>query len=101
MKDSQPMLYIEDCGKDTEIVQLDGNEVYLRVDLDAEENAHKFSYSTDGIYYREVGIQFEMIWGSWKGPRIGIYSYSPVDDAGIAYFDDFIYELHNSGISVN
>ncbi|MDE6653106.1 MAG: glycoside hydrolase 43 family protein [Muribaculaceae bacterium] len=99
--DNHPMLYIEDCGKDTEIVQLDGNEVHLRVDLDAEENAHKFSYSTDGICYREVGIPFEMIWGSWKGPRIGIYSYSPVDDAGIAYFDDFIYELLPSGTSVN
>ncbi|MDE6693643.1 MAG: hypothetical protein K2K05_09685, partial [Muribaculaceae bacterium] len=75
--------------------------VYLRVDLDAEENAHKFSYSTDGIRYREVGIPFEMIWGAWKGPRIGIFSYSPVDDAGIAYFDAFIYELLPSGTSVN
>ena len=94
IKEGKPILYVEDAGNDIEILPLEGKEICLRVDLDAQSNVHRFSYSTDGLHFSEVWIPFDMIWGSWKGPRIGVYSYSPTETCdGTAHFDDFVYEF--------
>lgn len=86
-------LYIETGGKRDELTDIDAKEIYLRAALDAVDNRHIFSYSIDGKEFIRVGAPFEMKWGSWKGPRIGIFSYTVSDNPspGTAHFDDFEY----------
>ena len=92
-KDGRNLLYFEEGGKRREICPISGNQVYLKADLDANNNSHTLSYSLDGKEYHTACEPFEMIWGNWKGPRIGIYSYTSNEDsgAGTVHFDDFEY----------
>lgn len=94
-EEGRKYLYIETGGRRVKISCIETDEIYLRVNLDARENRHKFAYSLDGHSYEETGSAFEMIWGSWKGPRIGLYTYTTADSIapGTAHFDDFVYEF--------
>lgn len=87
-EEGKNMLYYEEGGKRSVIGTAQGDIVYLKADLDAIANQHTISYSLDGENYVPVGEPFEMRWGDWKGPRVGIYSYG---NDGTAYFDDFEY----------
>lgn len=91
--DGKNILYFEEGGKRREIGPINGDTVYLRADLDVINNRHSLKYSLDDKEYSVAGEPFEMIWGNWKGPRIGIYSYTTNVDsgAGTVYFDDFEY----------
>ncbi len=82
-------LYFEEGGHRKELVPIEGNIVYLQGDFDVRKNRHIMSYSMDGEKYEPAGDAFEMRWGDWKGPRIGIYSYGT---PGTAHFDEFEYE---------
>lgn len=87
-------LYLEIAGHVAPVEEsIPGNEIYLRADFDVTNNRHSLSYSFDGKNYKMAGEPFEMRWGDWKGPRIGLYSYSRDNEnaAGTAYFDDFVY----------
>ena len=87
------VLFFEEGGHRREICRIPGNTVFLRADLDVTDNRHTLSYSLDGKDYIAAGEPFDMIWGNWKGPRIGLFSYTTDRDEepGTAHFDNFEY----------
>ncbi len=87
-KDGVNWIYIEEGGKRSEIAQIAESVVFLRGDFDVTDNRHRLSYSLDGENYIQAGEEFEMRWGDWKGPRVGVYSYGA---DGTAHFDEFEY----------
>lgn len=91
--DGENWLYLETGGHRDVLMRIENGLVYLRVDLDAMDNRHQYSYSLDGSVFNMVGDPFEMIWGAWKGPRIGLYTYQASElSPGVAHFDDFVYD---------
>lgn len=69
------------------------DRVWLRATVDAANNAHLFSYSTDGKHYTTIEKPFQSGSGYWKGLRIGLYCYSTDKDGGTAQFDFFRYAV--------
>lgn len=81
-------LYFEEGGDKKGLIPINENVVFIRGEFDVRDNHHTLSYSLDGRNYKKACDAFEMRWGDWKGPRVGIYSYGA---EGIAHFDDFEY----------
>jgi beta-xylosidase len=50
-----------------------------------------YAYSTDGKNYHNFGENYQLRWGSYRGDRIGIYSYNNQADAGCVDVDVFQY----------
>ncbi len=84
-------IYLESDGKRVVVVNKHVSKVWLRVKIDAVTNQHKFSYSSDGKRFIEVGDAFEMRSGFWKGIRVGLYCYG---QSGKAFFDSFNYDIN-------
>jgi hypothetical protein len=55
----------------------------------------QYYYSLDGKTYTAFGGTYQMGWGSYRGDRIGIYSYNNKKDAGYVDIDYFKYQLRN------
>lgn len=88
-------IYIEQDGQTTMVAPCPKKVVYLRVDVDSQQNHHQLSYSTDGKHFVEAGEPFALRMGSWKGSRVGLYQYSTQasGQGGKAYFDYFKYDI--------
>lgn len=69
--------------------------VWLRLEIDAIKNAHKFSWSYDGKSFNPIGEVSREGSCGWKGDYISLYSYNTQQAQGIAYFDDFIYNVEH------
>ncbi len=95
-----PRLFIEIDGTVSEFANLSavgGNGLYIRLEIDAINNAHRFLYSLDGETFNEFGSTFESGSGDWKGSRVGLFAYTTGDSGGAAFFDDFTYEYDGPG----
>lgn len=88
-KDGLNWIYLEEGGDKKLIESFKEMEIYLKGDFDVAGNRHRLLYSFNGEDYKMAIGPFEMRWGDWKGPRIGVYSYGA---PGIAHFDEFVYE---------
>lgn len=66
--------------------------LWLRAELDATANRHRLLYSTDGENFVPFGEEFEMVQGHWKGPHVGIYTYTTGDEGGKVAWDEVRYE---------
>ena len=88
-KDSMNWIYVEVGGERKEILPIEADIIHLKADFDVSNNKHSLSYSLDGETYILTCEPFEMRWGDWKGPRVGLYSYGR--NGGIAHFDEFLY----------
>ena len=51
----------------------------------------EFAYSTDGTTFVPFGEPYQLAWGSYRGDRIGLYSYNDKGDAGWVDADWFHY----------
>ena len=75
-----PRLYMETDGtaKTTSfnISSVMNKGIYIRLEIDAVNNKHKFYYSVNNETFIEFGDTFESGSGDWKGSRIGLYSYN-------------------------
>jgi beta-xylosidase len=60
--------------------------VELRVDVD-EGGLCRFSLSTDGIRFKEIGAPFRARKGAWVGARIGVFALAPAGAAETGYVD--------------
>ena len=49
------------------------------------------------VAFTEAGKPYSLKFGSWKGTRIGVYSYNTKADGGIADFDFFTYVTDGPG----
>lgn len=83
-------LTFNDRGKITTGPALTGNELWLRSvwGLDGDST---YSYSTDGKAFTPFGTHFQLTWGSYRGDRIGIFTFNDDSDAGEVDVDSFQY----------
>ena len=96
-----PRLYMEKDGTaqttSFNISSVMDKGIYIRLEIDAMNNKHKFYYSVDNETFIEFGDTFESGSGDWKGSRIGLYSYNTQETSGTAYFDEFTYLFDGPG----
>lgn len=97
--DDKIQLYFEYNGNQTILKDLDNSKkrIWIRLNIDAINNKHQFSYSTDGKQFINMGQDFEERNSAWKGSRVGLYSYTDKDKGGMAYFDNFEYKVDGPG----
>lgn len=67
---------------ESQLSPLKHTRIYLRVRFDMRALAYLFSYSTDGKRFQPVGDPFFVLFGNWKGVRLGLYHYNTLADAG-------------------
>ena len=66
--------------------------VYLKLELDFENNRNRVYYSTDNKHFTPFGEEFGALFSFWKGTRVGLFSYNEREDGGSALFDWFRYD---------
>ncbi|MCP5116100.1 MAG: hypothetical protein GY953_35180, partial [bacterium] len=69
---------------------IEGDTLYFRTDIDGATAT--VSYSLDGKSWREFGGRFPLIFGRWRGDRLGFYSWNDQSAAGHLDVDWFRYE---------
>ncbi|HEX8325969.1 MAG TPA: glycoside hydrolase 43 family protein [Hymenobacter sp.] len=52
----------------------------------------QYSYSLNGKTYTPFGTPYQLVWGAYRGDRIGLYSYNNKAEAGYVDVDFFHYE---------
>ncbi len=89
----KPHLYTEN-GPEITIsdITVPAGMLWLRAELDAVSNNHRLLYSTDGERFLPIGDEFEMVQGHWKGPHVGIYTYTTDQTGGSVAWDEVIYD---------
>jgi hypothetical protein len=66
--------------------------IWLRSSWNVEGFAG-FSYSFDGSAFTEIGGRCRLSWGSYRGDRIGLYTFNGADERGYVEFSDFGYQV--------
>lgn len=74
-------------------IQLSTSTVYLRVTVSGEAHS-RFSYSTDGRHFQDIGEDFLARPGRWIGAKVGLFAIAdePTMRHGFADFDWFRFE---------
>jgi hypothetical protein len=57
----------------------------------SEEGMARFSYSLDGSAFTEIGSSCRLSWGSYRGDRIGLYTFNSRIERGYVDFSGFRY----------
>ena len=73
-------------------VPLESPRVWLRADCNYLDNSARFSYSADGVEFREIGEALKMPYGliTFQGVRYAMFSYNRNGaEGGFADFDSF------------
>jgi len=86
-------LYLENNGVAEKLQPISGSRIFLRVTLDDLNNQHQRSFSLNGKTFITCGQAYALKTGSWKGIRIGLFTYNVIATEGIAYFNDFNYKF--------
>jgi hypothetical protein len=88
------MRSLEFKGKDTLITGpvIKSNKLWLRSAWSLD-GLSQFSYSLDGKTFVPFGKAYQLAWGSYRGDRIGIYSYNNSADKGYIDVDYLHYEM--------
>ena len=58
----------------------------------------RFYFSTDGQSYTPFGNPYQLAWGSYRGSRIGIYSFNNLSDTGHIDIDEFNFFITHQSI---
>ncbi len=53
----------------------------------------RFSFSLDGIAFTPFGESYPLVWGSYRGDRVGLFTFNNTKDAGFIDFDWVHYEI--------
>lgn len=69
---------------------LEEDVVWLRSEWGLD-GLSRYSYSTDGVNYIPLGEPYPMVWGHYRGDRIGIFCYNNDSDSGYVDVDYFHY----------
>lgn len=98
--------YIEQFDEQTEQThrhQIEVTRVWLRAHCDFDTEIAEFSYSTDGINFRKLGVDFTMVFQlrTFQGVRFALFNYSTTKaEGGYADFNDFsVYEPRSKGLT--
>jgi hypothetical protein len=55
------------------------------------DGINQYFYSTDGKTFTPIGTKTQLVWGSYRGDRLGIFSYNLTADSGLIDVDSFTY----------
>lgn len=69
------------------------NDLWLKLTWGLDGKS-QYSYSLDGKNFLPFGEPYQMTWGSYRGDRIGIYSYNNQSDEGFVDVDFFHYRYN-------
>lgn len=69
---------------------IEGNLIWLRSTWGLDGKS-QYSFSLDGQSFTDFGAPYPLSWGSYRGDRIGIFSYNDQADAGYVDVDFFHY----------
>ena len=78
-----------DNGKETKGPPVTSNIIYFHTDIDADRAT--LSYSFDGRTQKQLGHDFQLKFGRWRGDRLGFYCWNDRTDAGHIDIDRFDY----------
>jgi len=92
-ENGQHYLYLENNGYVEKVQLLTGKRIFLRVTLDDLNNQHQRAFSFNSKSFTTCGQAYALKIGSWKGIRVGVYSYNILSDGGIAFFNNFRYDF--------
>ena len=81
-----------DQGNETAGPVVTTTRVWLRSTW-SEEGMARFSYSLDGSAFTEIGSSCRLSWGSYRGDRIGLYTWNSKMEQGHVDFSDFRYRI--------
>jgi beta-xylosidase len=85
-------LCISEKGKLTKGPAITAASIWLQTQWDLGGDSH-YSYSLDGIRYQDFGDPYRLTWGSYRGDRIGLFTYNNTADEGYVDFSQFIYQF--------
>lgn len=68
-----------------------GNDLWLKSTWGLD-GMSQYYYSLDGIIYKSFGEPYQLMWGAYRGSRLGLYSYNNKSDAGYVDIDYFRYD---------
>ena len=67
-----------------------GASLWLRSEWN-HDGVSRFSWSVDGRDFKRLGDDYQLTWGSYRGDRIGLYSFNEVNPRGYLDVDSFTY----------
>lgn len=81
-------LTYDDNGKVTSGPAITGDAIWLRSSW-GHDGRSRYAYSLDGETFTDFGGVYQLTWGSYRGDRIGVYSYNNAGDHGHVDVDWF------------
>lgn len=72
--------------------QLSGRYIWLRSQWGLDGNSC-FSYSLDGDNFVSFGEPYQLLWGNYRGDRLGIYCFNDKAENGFVDIDYFHYSM--------
>lgn len=66
--------------------RIDGPLIWLKTTW-GSDGMSRFLYSTDGKTFVPVGKDYQMVWGNYRGDRIGIYCFNDLSEGGYVDID--------------
>jgi beta-xylosidase len=69
---------------------LTANTIWLR-SIWSVDGIARFAYSRDGTTFTDIGLPCKLSWGSYRGDRIGLYTFSKDGEMGYVDFQRFRY----------
>jgi hypothetical protein len=59
----------------------------------AFDGKSQFAYSLDGTNFKIFGESYQLTWGSYRGDRVGIFTFNTAGEMGYLDIDDFQYTV--------
>jgi beta-xylosidase len=72
---------------------LAANLAWVRAEID-DQGGCIFAYSLDGKTFTPIGTRFTFGWQSYRGTRLGLFTYNDQGEQGRVDFDSFRYDYH-------
>jgi xylan 1,4-beta-xylosidase len=87
--DGPTLALVEEGRNETPRVAIEGPRIWLRAACDFLTEEARFSYSTDGHAFRDIGDPFRMVFQlmTFQGIRYSLFSFNVQGDGGFADFD--------------
>jgi beta-xylosidase len=81
-------------GIRTEGAAIPGAHIWFR-SVWGIEGVSRFSYSTDGREFHQIGAPYQLTWGSYRGDRVGLYTFNDAGENGYVDVAEFLYRAGN------
>jgi beta-xylosidase len=99
-QDGVRRIFFRSGAKNVSAEVVTGSTVWLRCVWQLD-GVCRFSRSTDGKTFTELGEPYQMTWGGYRGSRVGMVTYNNDREAGVVDFDWFHYEYRGKASSSN